>query len=96
MTNDNLLRVLGQVSSSDASEVFRDFLRGSVRQMICEVMAAEVTELCGAKHRPSENEFVRAGSVPDTNGTAECFEERAPPRENWLPLARPGRRSITR
>ena len=57
-----LLHQLGQVSPSEAGEVFRDFLRGSVRSMICEVMAAEVTELCGPKHSPTGGEKYRAGS----------------------------------
>jgi transposase-like protein len=30
--------------------------------MICEVMAAEVNELCGPKHGPNDSDFVRAGS----------------------------------
>ena len=34
MNDSNLLQTLGQVSSSEASEVFRDHLRGLVRQMI--------------------------------------------------------------
>ena len=34
MNDSNLLQTLGQVSSSEASEVFRDRLRGLVRQMI--------------------------------------------------------------
>ncbi len=32
--------------------------------MICEVLAAEVTQLCGPKHSPSEGEHYRAGSSP--------------------------------
>ena len=32
--------------------------------MICEVMAAEVTDLCGPKHSPSGGEVFRAGSSP--------------------------------
>jgi len=32
--------------------------------MICEVMAAEVTELCGPKHAPSGGEVFRSGSSP--------------------------------
>ena len=51
----NLYEALGQVSSSDAGQLFRDHLRGCVRQMICEVMAAEADELCGVKHQPSES-----------------------------------------
>lgn len=65
MNNFNLLRTLGQVSSDSASEVFRDHLRGLVRQMISGVMAEEVTELCGAKHRPSgDGTCFRSGSSP--------------------------------
>jgi len=58
----NLYETLGQVSSADAGQIFRDHLRGCVRQMICEVMAAEVDELCGAKHQPSDGDHFRAGS----------------------------------
>jgi putative transposase len=60
----SFLRVLGQVSSSEAGELFREYLRGSVRSMICEVMAAEVTELCGPKYSPSGSDRYRAGSTP--------------------------------
>ena len=50
MNDSSLLHQLGQVSSSDASSVFRDHLRGLVRQMISEVMAQDVTELFGPAH----------------------------------------------
>ena len=60
----NVYESLGQVSSTDAGRIFRDHLRGCVRQMICEVMAAEVDELCGAKHQPSDSDHFRAGSSP--------------------------------
>ncbi|MDB4645266.1 IS256 family transposase, partial [Rubripirellula sp.] len=62
MNEANLLECLGQVSASETGQVFRDFLRGHVREMICEVMAAEVTELCGPKHDPSSSAHYRAGS----------------------------------
>ena len=55
----NFLRQLGQVSSSEAGEAFRDFLGGHVWKMICEVMAAEVTELCGPKQHPSSRDQYR-------------------------------------
>ncbi len=45
---------LGKVSSSDAGRLFSEFLRGSVRSMIWEVIAAEMTELCGQKHAPGD------------------------------------------
>ena len=43
MDDLNLAEALGQVSASEAGVIFHNFLRGGVRQMICEVMAAEVT-----------------------------------------------------
>ncbi|EMI44879.1 hypothetical protein RRSWK_02612, partial [Rhodopirellula sp. SWK7] len=43
MNEVSLLQSLGQVSASETGEVFRDFIRGHVREMISEVMAAEVT-----------------------------------------------------
>ena len=58
----NLYQALGQVCSDDAGQIFRDHLRGFVREMISDVMASEVTELCGPKHHPSNSEYVRAGS----------------------------------
>ena len=64
MNEVSLLQSLGQVSASQTGEVFRDFLRGQVREMICEVMAAEVTELCGPKHHPSSQDHYRAGTSP--------------------------------
>ena len=64
MNEVSLLQALGQVSASQTAEIFRDFLRGHVREMICEVMAAEVTELCGLKHSPSPSNHYRAGTSP--------------------------------
>jgi putative transposase len=64
MTESNLLQSLGQVSSEEAGEIFRNHLRGCVREMICDVMAAEVSELCGPKHAPADGDTYRAGSSP--------------------------------
>jgi transposase-like protein len=65
MDQCSLIELLGQASLSDAGETFREFLRGGVRMMLSDVMAAEVAELCGAKYRPIEGvEFQRAGSAP--------------------------------
>ena len=64
MDDCNIFEALGQVSSNEAGNIFRNFLRGSVRQMICEVMAAEVSELCGPKHHPNDSGYVRGGSSP--------------------------------
>ena len=51
----NLYPSLGQVSSEDAGQIFREHLRGCVRQMISEVMAAEVSELCDRVRRNAES-----------------------------------------
>jgi putative transposase len=64
MNKSNLLQSLGQVSASDAGDVFRDHLRGAVRQMICDVMAEEVMDLCGTKHQPIGGDVFRNGSSP--------------------------------
>lgn len=64
MDESTVLQLLGQVSSSDAGVVFRDYMRGCVRTMLSEVLAAEVTELCGPKHQPNESSHYRAGSSP--------------------------------
>jgi putative transposase len=64
MDDCNIFETLGQVSSGEAGSIFRNFLRGSVRHLICEVMAAEVSELCGPKHHPNESGNLRAGSSP--------------------------------
>jgi putative transposase len=64
MNDFNILESLGQVSFEKTAEVFRAHLRGAVRELICEVMAEEVTELCGSKHRPEGGVLFRAGSSP--------------------------------
>ncbi|QDS96086.1 hypothetical protein FF011L_48900 [Roseimaritima multifibrata] len=62
MNEVNLLESLGQVSASESGQIFRDFRRGHVREMVCEVVAAEVTELCGSEHDPTSSDVCRAGS----------------------------------
>jgi len=64
------LRHLGQMDSTEAGRVFREFLRASVRQCLVDVMAEEVRQLCGPKHRPRRGvQEHRAGSSP---GVAIC------------------------
>ena len=56
--DSNIFEVLGQVSSGEAGNIFRNFLRGSVRHLISPVLADEMADemaaLCGPKHRPTE------------------------------------------
>ena len=64
MDKDNVLQALGQVQAEQAGNVFRQFLRGTARAILIEVMAEEVTTLCGAPYYPSkEAKFYRAGSA---------------------------------
>ncbi len=64
MDQCSLIELLGQASVSEAGEVFREYLRGGVRMMLTEVMAAEVAELCGEKYHPNEEATCRrAGSA---------------------------------
>ena len=62
MDDSILFQTLGQVSASEAGEVFRTHLRGCVLEMISEVMAAEVTALCGTKHHPAGGDYFRSGT----------------------------------
>ena len=64
MNDFNLLQMLGQASSGSAGEVLRDHLRGMVRQLLTDVIAEEVTELCGPKHQPTGGDMYRAGTFP--------------------------------
>jgi putative transposase len=60
----SVVRELGQLATSEAGRVFREYLRGAVRRMIVGVMEAEVEELCGPKYRPEGGAYRRAGSAP--------------------------------
>jgi putative transposase len=64
MSECSLFGMLGQVSGSEAGEVFRSFVRGHVRELVCRVMAEEVSILCGPKHQPTGGDHFRSGSSP--------------------------------
>jgi putative transposase len=64
MSECSLFGMLGQVSGSEAGEVFRSFVRGHVRELVCRVMAEEVSLLCGPKHQPTGGDIFRSGSSP--------------------------------
>ena len=64
MDQSKVVELLGQASGAEVGDVFREFLRSHVRLMIADVMAAEVTELCGVKYGPrAGSEYQRAGSA---------------------------------
>jgi putative transposase len=55
---------LGQIDSSESGRVFREFLRGQVRQSLVNIMADEVSQLCGPKHHPAADaDCRRAGTA---------------------------------
>ncbi len=62
MNEFSLFGELEQVSDSEAGKVFRVFIRGHVRDLICRVMAQEVSLLCGPKHLPTGGDKFRSGS----------------------------------
>ena len=60
-----LLARLGQVETEEAGEMYRSFLRGAVRELVCRVIAAEVETLCGTAYHPDPSkDCCRAGSAP--------------------------------
>ena len=64
MEKYDALSLLGQVEIEEAGEVFRDLLRGVVRETILGVMAREVETLCGPAYYPdSTTDHTRAGSA---------------------------------
>lgn len=64
MSECSLFGMLRQVSGSEAGEVFRSFVRGHVRELVCRVMSEEVSFLCGPKHQPTGGDHFRSGSSP--------------------------------
>jgi transposase-like protein len=64
MDQSSVLRSLGQIDSSEAGRVFREFLRGQVRESLVSIMAEEVRELCGPKYYPTPDaDCRRAGTA---------------------------------
>ncbi len=62
MNEINLREVLAQASEHEAVELLQQTLRQSVRLALYAAMEQEVNLLCGAKYKPSESEYKRAGS----------------------------------
>lgn len=62
MNEINLREILAQASDNEAVELLQQTLRQSVRMALYDAMEQEVNLLCGAKYKPSESEYKRAGS----------------------------------
>ena len=64
MEQNELWKLLGQAESGATGEIFRDWMRGMVRQALVRVMEAETEALCGTSYHPAEGaECFRAGSA---------------------------------
>jgi hypothetical protein len=59
-----------QVGIEDFKGVFQDRIRTMVRQGILDIIAQEVTDLCGESHLPSSGIYSRAGTEPVTITTS--------------------------
>ena len=60
----SVLERLGQVEAADVGRVFREYLRGVSREMLAEVMAEEVRNLCGPAYQPDPDaSCYRAGTT---------------------------------
>lgn len=63
MTHEKLKAAFMQGGEREASEVFNELIRGSVREAFWQMMSEEVDTLCGQRYRPdSDTPFRRAGS----------------------------------
>ena len=52
MNDRTIAAALGQVAAADAGNVFRDWLRGEIHSLVAQLMAEEVTALCGDTYHP--------------------------------------------
>ncbi len=65
MSEYDVTMLLMQTEQDDLGVVFRDWMRGMVRQTVLRVFEAETEALCGALYRPDEGaQCYRAGSAP--------------------------------
>lgn len=63
MTHEKLKAAFMQGGEREASELFKDLIRGSVREAFWQMMSEEVEALCGQRYRPDEcSPYRRAGS----------------------------------
>lgn len=85
MDKSNLHDLLWQVPAADVGSAFRLILHQTTRRMILEVMAQEVTELCGRPYHPRPGAPCRrAGSAPGQLVVDGCSEAvRRPRMRRW-------------
>ena len=74
MNQSTVHELLWQADADEIGRVFREQVTILTRQILLEVMAGEVTSLCGAAYRPAGRGYRRAGSAPGSvvvDGRAE-------------------------
>ena len=63
MNHEKLKASFLQGGEREATNLFNELIRGSVRQAFWQMMSYEVEALCGSRYRPdSDSEYRRAGS----------------------------------
>lgn len=63
MTHEKLKAAFLQGGEREASELFNEVIRGSIREAFWQMMAEEVEGLCGPRYRPDgDSQYHRAGS----------------------------------
>lgn len=64
MSDSSVVEALGQVEASEAGEILRSWLRGEMRMLLTDILAEEVTQLCGAPYSPdAQSRCRRAGGT---------------------------------
>lgn len=72
----DIFQQLGQADITEAGNIFRNWMRGMVRDLVVRVLEAEVQSFCGPSYHPEEStEYRRAGSAP---GSVLCEGRREP------------------
>jgi transposase-like protein len=84
MDKSNLHDLLWQVPAEEVGRAFRVVLRQTTLNMILDVMAQEVTAVCGLPYHPREGASCRrAGSAPGQFVVDGCTEAVRRPRMRW-------------
>ena len=73
-----------QAGIEDFKGVFQDQIRTMVRQGILDIIAQEVTDLCGESHLPGNGIYRRAGTEPVTISTSSGKERIAKRRVRMM------------
>ena len=81
MDGYDLLAELSRASGEEVREVFDDWLRGHMREIVLRAMAEEVSTLCGPRYKPDKSASCRrSGSAPGRMVMEDRVEKARRPR----------------